>query len=54
MASITIEVQQKLKEKFLQHMTYRLVLKDLAPDINPADAVLILVATALAKDENKA
>lgn len=49
--TITIEVSQKLREDFLRFMQIRLMLEDLFPDINPADAILILVAKALMREK---
>ena len=53
MVKVTIELSQELKEKFLQHMTYRLTLKDLVPEVNPADAVLLIVAQDLVEREGE-
>ena len=50
--TITIKVPQKLKKDFMHFMGIRLRMKNLYPDINPADAILILVAKVLIKEES--
>ena len=49
--TITIEVPQRLKKDFMRFMGIRLRIENLYPDINPVDAMLILVAKALVEEK---
>jgi len=52
MKTVIIDIPQKLEDDFIKLMKIRLAMKDVISDINPADAIYVLVARELTK-ENK-